>query len=364
VSSILSENEFLLTLNVEDGGKVVLINSGCKIVYRIEYQEKTKQLVLLKVVKNQSGTENDYSVVKIGCLSILKEDAQNRILSFKIDQEEYGKDLEVVFSLDGAEFSVLRDESTIIQFISSRGPAGKSGGIFRVVSGERKGFVLALSSIIYISQVSLPSKDWLFRFSDSGQRPVFRTESISSFRRPTVNPPIPLITGILSESNSVDQKNRLSGKSGILSETNGVDQKNRISAKSGPLSEINGIDQKNRPSGKSGILSETNGVDQKNRIPEKSGLLSETNGVDQKNKLTRSVTHSSSKPTREISQESSKKVVKKKSTNKRKRLHDRVKSEILLTNQPKKDVSKQFSQCWNQLEALAYLYEKENEIND
>jgi hypothetical protein len=132
----------------------------------------------------------------------------------------------------------------------------------------------------------------------------------------------------------------------------------------GPYLKSMALTKKNRPSGKSGILSETNGVDQKNRIPEKSGLLSETNGVDQKNKLTRSVTHSSSKPTREISQESSKKVVKKKSTNKRKRLHDRVKSEILLTNQPKKDVSKQFSQCWNQLEALASLYEKENERND
>jgi len=48
-----------------------------------------------------------------------------------------------------------------------------------VASGERKNFIVSLASLIYIAQVSLPKKDWFFRFYDTNQNPVFRTASIT-----------------------------------------------------------------------------------------------------------------------------------------------------------------------------------------
>jgi len=72
--------------------------------------------------------------------------------------------LRVEFNADGNEFSILRDNLSILQFTSLEGPVGHSGGISKIASGEKKSFMLTFLSTIYISQVPFPKKEPFFPF--------------------------------------------------------------------------------------------------------------------------------------------------------------------------------------------------------
>jgi len=84
----------------------------------------------------------------------------------------------VEFSVNGNEYSVFHDIVPVIQFISSRGAVGKSGGVFRVASGQKKNFIMAISSMIYMAQVSFPKKECFFRFYDTNQNPAYLKNTV------------------------------------------------------------------------------------------------------------------------------------------------------------------------------------------
>jgi hypothetical protein len=361
LASILNESEFILTLTVEDGGNVVLIHSGNRIVYRIEYKPNSQQLLLLKV-GIENGTQDDEAIINIGCLSISKEDAEKRTFSLKILNTKYGKDLTVDFSLDGAEFSVLRDEAPIIQFISSRGPVGKSGGIFRVASGERKGFVLALASLIYIAQVSLPKKDCLFRFFDTGQKAVFRTSSISKKINNTpkkatpkkATPKAPVVVAASSEKNIVSPGDR---------QKNSVERAKTFSPREKPPQEKptprkeHKVREKRKPKR---LLTEKGLSSKKNQSKKQLSEKSPSTNQQPINQSKKTLSEKSLSAT--VVQQPKKVLLEKSLTLNVVQQTKKAPSEKLNSNliqQPKKITT--MSECWNQLEALASLYENEND---
>jgi len=178
ISSVSSKIE-LFSLSVEKGGKLISISDDTTVIYQIESLELYRELLLYKVIYNIDAEEHlESQRVHIGTLSVKTENDYHKIFQLNIVDMKYGRDLIVQLSRDGAEYTVLRDDVPIIQFISSRGPIGKSGGIFKVASRERKNFAMALASSIYIAQVSLPKKECFFRFCDTNQNPVFLKKSV------------------------------------------------------------------------------------------------------------------------------------------------------------------------------------------
>jgi len=127
----------------------------------------------------------------VGTLYIKTYEAKIKVLQFDIVNIQYGRDMMIEFNVNGTECSVYRDIVPVIQFISSRGSIGKSGGVFRVASGQKKNFIIAVASMIYMAQVSLPKKEEFFRFYDTNQNPASHKNTVVPYPNRTSTPANP-----------------------------------------------------------------------------------------------------------------------------------------------------------------------------
>jgi len=187
--SILAHNELeVMRIEVEDEGRSATCFLDGKIISKIQYNDD--QVITLSMVaksekKNKTEKEKKEKKVKsqesvhflpLGEATVVEKG----ILVYQADVEKYDSKLQIEFTNEGSEFTVTRDNYLVLVFASNVGPIGKSGGIARVPSGEKKSFVLSLLALLYIAQVSFSEKERLFNYEDKGQKPILRTDSLNT----------------------------------------------------------------------------------------------------------------------------------------------------------------------------------------
>jgi hypothetical protein len=159
--------------------KSIMAGEGDLVLFRSQKINHNEDTPKKEKKKKKSETYDQKLVGKLNRLMNEKMIVNGK-MEFKIEEAKYGPDLSVVLSNDGSEFTILRDGQIIVTFASTEGPVGKSGGIFRVMSGEKRHFIISVVSLIYIAQVSFPKKAAMFFYQDNGQRPVLRSDSLSN----------------------------------------------------------------------------------------------------------------------------------------------------------------------------------------
>jgi hypothetical protein len=139
-----------------------------KIIYQIHFENDS--ITLLKAEKKEENQEKPSKPkkekksikpegIRFSEFAKIKIESEGKLVS-----EMYKQNLRVEFNADGDEFSINRDNISILQFTSMEGPVGLSGGTSKIASGEKKSFMLTFLSTIYISQVPLPKKEPFFHF--------------------------------------------------------------------------------------------------------------------------------------------------------------------------------------------------------
>jgi len=150
-------------------------NPTSKIYFKenkISLHLSLKQLVVAKLRKEVQTIE----MIPVGVVSML---SRGNLKYKAIDENDQNQHLLIEFSSNGCEFLVYRDNSIILEFASTDGPVGKTNGMARVASGEKKSFYLSLMALVFLGQVQFPVKAPFFHYKDTGQKGILRSESVS-----------------------------------------------------------------------------------------------------------------------------------------------------------------------------------------
>jgi hypothetical protein len=153
----------LFTLEMKSDGTEGTIESDGKVDAKI--QTEGEEIVLH--LRRGKVVDPKVPLPKVGGLRRLEEGK----LIFQVfdDTAKYGPDLVVIFNDDGSEFSVEKKDMSVVKFVSNQGPVGTSGGSARISSGELRSYILSLTAIIYIAQISFPKKESMLKYKDTGQ---------------------------------------------------------------------------------------------------------------------------------------------------------------------------------------------------
>jgi len=103
--------------------------------------------------KDKNKDDKDTKDKSQKAVAILNTRPEGTKFHLKVNEVKYGGDCTIEFSKDGTEFSWFREDKIISSFESEAGTLiGTKGGTFRVSSGERRNFVLAVISLVIIMQ--------------------------------------------------------------------------------------------------------------------------------------------------------------------------------------------------------------------
>jgi len=192
---VITHNDVeVMDIQIKNKGKEADFSLEGKLISRIHFVgeqiqfqlgQKTKVHSEIKKKEKKKGDgksekKTSQETVELQTLGIVKVESEGKLIYEPVEPSTFNQVLMVEFSPDGAEFSVIRDKESIIQFASVDCPVGKSGGTARIVSGEKKSFCLSFLAMVYLSQLPLPKKDVFFQYKDTGQKPVLRTDSVNA----------------------------------------------------------------------------------------------------------------------------------------------------------------------------------------